>query len=307
MIEKLKILGIVEDSYAKSILDRIYTISDTIYNKNDTIKVKVIGLSTKEMIIKLNIKDLYLPIFTYIFKIINNDIKKNFNANCFYESFKYNYYRSINLYINDISNEKLSVYHILMKHNFDYINDTLIIYFNEIGLTHNYDKTKLIPVCPVTLDKITVPYICKTCNNSFEKTDKLIKLKKCPMCRCEKFSKNFINDCMYGVKNRVTDTLDIYFYEYLTSSELLTILYKLELWFYNQGDDYIMSKETVKNIEQDFNNRNIGLTREEIISKINQKLNNIYIAGISTEWCTEHNTPLYEYYYADVNDYSENV
>lgn len=279
MIEKLKMLEILDECYVTTILNKIYNDSNIIYNKNDIVEIKVIGLSNKNFTIELSVSELYLPIFSYIFKIIDEDIKLNFVNN--HESLKYNYYKSINLYINNTTNEKLSIFHILIKHNFNYSKDTLIIYFNDIGLTHNYDKELLYPTCPITLEKITIPYVCKKCNNSFEKTRHLLTVKQCPMCRYKKFSSNLKSEYLKGFENIVKNTIDIYFYDYMTLSELLNILYKLELWFYNQGDENIISKKTMKNIEIDFNNRTIGLKRDEVITKINKKLNNIYFSDSS--------------------------
>jgi hypothetical protein len=127
------------------------------------------------------------------------------------------------------------------------------------------------------MEKIINPYICDTCNNCFEFTKQLKKIKLCPLCRCNYFNKN-INKKLF--KNNSINTINLYFYDYLTKSEIIIMIYNLELWM-NDYDFYIpnIKKETLNNIWNDVYFKYKDLTLKDLIEIIKFKINNIYIIG----------------------------
>jgi hypothetical protein len=96
-MEVLKDLYVINDEYYDKIICEINN-----YGKNvkceDLIQLNVRGLSLKEFSVNIPFKDLYKPIHSFIYLIINKDIELNFNNN---KSIKYNYLKSFQIMINN--------------------------------------------------------------------------------------------------------------------------------------------------------------------------------------------------------------
>ena len=268
----LKDLFIINDEYYNEIICEINN-----YGKNvkceDLIKLNVKGLSLKEFSINIPFKDLYKPINEFIFLIINKDIELNFNNN---KSIKFNYFKSFQIMINDDKEKTLSINHILMKHNFNIFSDKIILKYNNFSNTNNFNKSNFTAICPILMEKIINPYICDKCNNCFQFTKKIKKIKNCPLCRCDCFNKN-MNKKLF--KNNQINTINLYFYDYLTKSEIIIIIYNLELWMYDIYEENI-TKETLNNIWNEINFKYEDFNLKDLIEIVKFKLNNINIINL---------------------------
>jgi len=223
-MDKLLNLNIITQKYYDKINDKIFKNAfekSTIQN----IELNSIGLSRKQVKIFISEKELHIPIYSFLNRIIIKDIQLNYDNKV---ELINNYYFSFNLFL--ISNKKkmpilISKFHILKKIKyFNLDNCSLLFNFNDYGSCKNYDKSALTSVCPVTYNEIIFPGLCIKCENAFEDIPQIKCLQKCPMCR----SKNFYKSISYS-HDLITSTMDIYWYHYASNEKLLLILYKLNI------------------------------------------------------------------------------
>jgi hypothetical protein len=156
-----------------------------------------------------------------------------------------------------------------MKHEFDPSKDTLIFTYNETSNVFNFDKITFTAICPITLEIITKPYLCYSCNNSFEYTSQLKKLKKCPMCRDKNFTKKFyfqLNMKHIYPEPKLNDgktTMNLYFHDFFSKTQIIEILYILEFYYDYEYDKLPYSA---------FLKYHHCFTKKQIAKKIKKKL-----------------------------------
>jgi len=243
-------------------------------NKEKTQKINVIGIFGNKFQYEISEFFLNSPLYYFIYDIIKNDILsitnyKKININ--------NYLKFINIYFNQLP---ITQYHILAKEDIINDNSTIIFKLNSFTSSRNFDFETMTAMCPVLLKPITNPYTCEVCKNSFDNTTELSRLRNCPMCRDQNFNKNnersiinSSNNCYcvlcknlrlykkYENYNFVVyDTVNLYWYNYMSKEELIKILYYLVKSLYHQ----IKTK-----IYQRCNNRNdywITIFEEDLYS-----------------------------------------
>ena len=260
---KLYKMNVIDDKYYNKIKHNIY--KKSFYKSADqNININCIGLSGNNIQLLISHKEIYIPIYSFLNRLIGKDIELYYNNNIALIN-TYIFSSDIYLLFEDNTELKISKNHILSKIlNFNLETSKILLKPSIYTNSPNYEKEKLCAVCPISYNDILYPALCKYCKYAFEDIKRIHELNTCPICR----KTNFIVSVRRKQSN-IPSTVDIYCSRYISSKEMILIFYNLCI---TDVVSNILKNKIYKLIFKCFTT----ISKQEIFIFIKKKLDIIY-------------------------------